>query len=483
MTDVSILETSRRNRRCGLTLLTALVGLVLCACAEAPQGQSTTALVGGYLIDGTGAAPVRNAVVLIQGERIVAAGPAADVDVPPDATVHYLSGHTVLPGLVEGSGHVVFAGQIDHARFFATRHTDYYQIGARNLYVGLLLGITSMRDTHGPVPEMFQLQRDERDGVIPGSRLFTAGAILNYPSLLDIPTERALSGADVAAARGKLDFYFEDAERGKEIIQTFAARGADFVKISLSGNSPGEPRPVALSEELLRELVEEAHLHGLKTTSHTMNVPHLRRAVEAGFDALEHPEFTLEAGLGVPIPDDLIQRIVDDGIYCIPLMIAMEIYIIHLQTPEMLQHPGYLRDLPADLVEEAREWVRTESEIPGALQARIDRYEAVKENLRRLIAAGAKIAMGTDKGTRLNFHQHANHVRELQTYVELGMTPIEAIESATRIGAELLGVETELGTVEAGKLADLLVVSGNPAAYITDIGNVHMVFKGGRRWR
>jgi len=167
------------------------------------------------------------------------------------------------------------------------------------------------------------------------------------------------------------------------------------------------------------------------------------------------------------------------GVYCIPLLVAMEVYNTYAAQPERLDDTTLMKGVRPELVAEARAWARDEHATLGALAALDARYQVGRANQQKLVRAGARIAMGTDKGTRLNCHAHGNHVRELQIYTELGMTPLEAITSATLRGAELLGLGTTLGTLDVGKIADVLVVAGDPSTRIGDLEHVRMVFKGG----
>lgn len=465
-------------RRLAVGLLSPLLLLLQASCT-APAPSDITALVGATVIDGTGAAGIADAVVLIHQDTIVAVGPRTEMTIPADAAIVDLTGRWVVPGMIESNGHVVFDGQIDHAAYFAENHDRYFEIGVANLRTALEQGITAIRDTHGPTEALLQLREAVSTGEVSGSRLFTSGAILNYESLLDIPSERALDSADVAQARQHLDLFVDSEEQGRAIIADLAERGVDFIKISLSGRLPSGPRPHQLSDEVLAALLDEAQAHGLPTTSHTMNANDLGRAVTLGFDATEHPAFTLNLGRAVPIPDTLVDQMASAGVFSIPLLVAMEVYITFLENPGLLDDPAVVEAVPTSLLDDGRRWLENEASNPAILEARRARYAGVRDNLRRLIEAGAPIAMGTDKGTRLNYHEHANHVRELEIYVELGMTPLEAITSATLRGAELLGVADRLGSLEAGKHADLVVLRADPAADVRALGEVSMVFKGG----
>jgi imidazolonepropionase-like amidohydrolase len=452
--------------------------LVLTACAAPPVSGTATALVGGRIIDGRGGPPIEGGVIVLHGDSIVAVGSRERVPVPEGATIIDVTGRSVLPGLIEANGHVTFSGQIDHAAYFAAQVDHYYEIGARHLEIALQQGVTSVRDTHGAVDALFRLKRDVSSGRIAGARLFAAGAILHYESLLDIPTTRSLDTTAVRRARHELDRFVPDAATGVRLVRALHDGGADFIKISLSGSAPGGPAPVALDDSVLAAIVSEAHRLGLRTTAHAMSRETIRRAVALGFDALEHPAFTIEQGRAVELPDALVAEIVRKGVYCVPLLVAMEVYNRYAAQPDQLDDAAAAGIRP-ELLAEARAWAAQEHATPGALAALDTRYQVVRSNQHKLIRAGARIAMGTDKGTRLNYHELANHMRELEIYTELGMTPLEAISTATLRGAELLGQQSRLGTLEVGKRADLLVVDGDPSLHIRDLARVRLVYKDG----
>ncbi len=470
------------------TLLAATTLLLGCMPREA--GENVTVLSGGLLIDGSGAPPVENGVVVMRGERIVAAGAAGTVSVPANADVVDVTGKTIMPGMIEGNSHIIFDGQSNHPAYFAGRYRDYYEIGARNLYASLMQGITTSRDTMDPLEEMIRLREDVENGIIAGSRLFTSGTILNYPGvyrMFDDPADSVFEGIPpegVEYAKAAMVLPVRDGAHGREIVADYAERGADFIKVS-SYSGP-ENIPPELSTEALTEIVDEAHARGLRVTTHTSSIESIVAVLDAGVDAMEHPTLVSEEEVGPQgeFSDELVQRFVDQNVYSVSLMVVREVYVTYFEDPSRLEDPWYIRHAPADMVQEAREWVaRDLAREPEALEEHRAGYELGRLNLAKLIAAGAPIAMGTDKGTRLNFHESGNHVRELEIFTELGMTPMEAIVSATRRGAELLGMEDEFGTIEAGKLADVIVVDGNPLEDIWALREVALVFKEGVRYR
>lgn len=462
----------------------------LLGCAPMDAGGGTTVLTGGLLIDGTGGPPVENAIVVMSNGRIVAAGPASAVAAPASADVVDVTGKTIMPGMIEGNSHIIFDGQSNHPAYFAGRYRDYYEIGARNLNASLMQGITTSRDTMDPLEEMIRLREDVESGLIAGSRLFTSGTILNYPGvyrMFDDPTDSVFEGIPaegVEYAKAAMVLPVSDGPHGREIVADYAERGVDFIKVS--AHSGPENEPPVLSTEALTEIVEEAHARGLRVTTHTSSIESIVAVLDAGVDAMEHPTLVSQEEVGPQseFSDELVQRFVDQNVYSVSLMVVREVYVTYMEDPSRLEDPRYIRHAPADMVQEAREWVaRDLADDPEALEKQRAGYELGRLNLGKLIAAGAPIAMGTDKGTRLNFHESGNHVRELEIFIELGMTPMEAIVSATRRGAELLGLEDEFGTIEAGKLADVIVVDGNPLEDIWALRDVVLVFKEGVRYR
>lgn len=472
-----------------ITVLLTAAPLFL-GCAPLDTGGDATVLTGGLLIDGTGAPPVEDGVVVMRGGRIVGAGAAGTVEVPANATMIDVTGKTVMPGMIEGNSHIIFDGQSNHPAYFAGRYRDYYEIGARNLNASLMQGITTSRDTMDPLEEMIRLREDVESGLIAGSRLFTSGTILNYPGvyqMFDDPTDSVFEGIPpegVAYAKAAMVLPVRDGPHGREIVADYAERGADFIKVS-SYSGP-ENIPPELSTEALTEIVEEAHARGLRVTTHTSSIPSIVAVLDAGVDAMEHPTLVSQEEVGPQgeFPDELVQRFVDQNVYSVSLMVVREVYVTYMEDPSRLEDPWYIRHAPADMVQEAREWVARDLERePDALDNHRAGLALGRENLAKLIAAGAPVAMGTDKGTRLNFHESGNHVRELEIFTELGMTPMDAIVSATRRGAELLGMEDEFGTIEAGKLADVIVVDGNPLEDIWALRDVDLVFKEGVRYR
>lgn len=450
--------------------------------------QQPIALVGGRVIPVDGPV-IERGVLLFQHGVITAVGSEDNVLIPSDAVRINVAGKSVLPGMIESNGHVTFDGQYDHGTYWPLKLDELYQIGERNLIADLQQGITTLRDTFGPVDVMLQLKKSVAQGDVAGSRLFTCGLILNYGSFTELLNSKELLafGIDptlIKRASNALNQPAPNAEEGKKIIRDYAKRGIDFIKIS-AFSAEGEIPPT-MSFSTLKELVGEAHRLGLRTTTHAMSASSVEASIDAGADAIEHPEFIsgTVSGKDTVITPALAQKMAQRNVYAIPLKVAYEVYGKYLSNPERLMTDVNHQHVPKELLDEGKRNIDQALSKNPKLADRFLKHDALfNSNLKNLLDAKVPIAMGTDRGTRLNYHQAANHIRELEIYTALGMSNMEAITSATLRGAALLGMEKKLGSLTKGKLADIIVVEGNPLETITALGSVTMVFKEGKRYR
>lgn len=426
-----------------------LAALALGACAPTEPG-SYLALVGGTIIDGTGAQPHQGWTVLIQDSLIAAVG--AEVEVPRGAEVQDISGHTVLPGLIDMHGHM-----------YALRENQF------TAYPSLYLagGVTTVFSPGDFDPEgMTDLRDRVARGEVVGPRILTAGPYFDtYPSA--VPWIGGVSSLEEARA-------------------LFIAWGdrIDAVKVYSSA-----------TEELIGFLVEEAHAAGLKVTGHLGGPTTTLRAIELGIDGLEHGIFAVaeiadvpqygpvnerycalaEVDLASPTVEALIDAIVEEGVWVTPTIVTLAgIHPDFLPpTPDAMDYlsddfrsrmeamPAYLDDVGADCLDRALE-----------LQLEFVRLVHERDGL---------VVTGTDPVSPLLTPGYALHA-ELAYLVEAGLTPLEAISAATRDGAIALGLLNEIGVIRPGHRADLVIVQGDPSADIAAIGNTVMVFKDGIRF-
>jgi imidazolonepropionase-like amidohydrolase len=442
----------RKRAACSLTLL---VIAMLGATAGAKPG-TRFALVGGMLLDGYGGAPIHHAAILLENNRIVAAGPAAEVRVPPGTTVIDTRGETMMPGMIEAHAHLVIVGDGDYERWFkwlGEHRRDYplervMELSARQL---LSAGITSAIDLGAPLKESVQVRDRIQAGAIPGPRLSVSGPWLIPTAAIFPPMCQVIVNTPAEAARAT-----EDNILG----------GADVIKAQ-----------AGLTLDEYRAIVEVAHRHHVKVHAHVYEEQAARDAFTAGVDVLQH------VGSGMPAYDAaLVKEIAESG-RPVVLTAAHRIWILPAtrEFPERLEDSEIQRGFPQEIWAELQDSFKR-FETLSVFKNR-EREESFGDaSTRQWIRAGAMIGMGTDSGTPLNFHRDALW-REAKALVDEGMPAARVITALTLVNARILGKERDLGTIEPGKLADITVVKGNPLFDIVALANVDVVVKDGVPYR
>lgn len=437
-----------------LTLLWIALALPLAAGAqESRRPDQPVAIVNGMLLDGYEAEPLHRAVVVFDDGRILAAGPADEVDVPTDAVVIDAGGKTVLPGLIDAHVHVDLIGHGDYDRYYrflggTERLEDVMPIAAKQM---LRAGVTSAIDLGTPF-DILALRERIRAGEIPGPRLTVSGPWITRVYLEGLPAEYQLM----------IDHPSQARDRTRELIE----RGADVIKTW-----------VGLTEEDYRAVVREAHAAGRKVHAHVYHPDAITAALNAGVDVLQHAG----SARNPPYDDELVARIAHDSVPVVQTIShRIWVYPATVQFPERLLDPVHRDDMPADIYAEVMDSVRQFHRLSYFHEIGRETRNATIA-ARQFIDAGAYMGVGTDAASPLNFHTEAMAF-EMRALVESGMTPIQVISAATRVNAEILGQADELGTVEPGKFADIIIVDGNPLADIGALGRVDVVVRDGAVW-
>ena len=423
----------------------ASAGLVAGARLPAPQRDQTVLVHAGRLIDGVGDQPLADQGILVQGDRIAFVGPWAEAQRrAAGARVIDLTRATVLPGLIENHTHLLLQGDPTTTSYEdqLLRQSNPYRaiLGARNAHLALLQGFTTLRDleTEGAMYADVDIKRAIDNGEVPGPRLFVATRSFAptgmYPVTtpnweIDLPRGvQVVDGPDEIrrAVREQIRF-------GADVIKFYADRRY-FV------DSAGVLRSwVNFTDEELRAMVDEAHRLGRPVASHAVGRDGLESSLRAGVNTIEH---------GYGITDSIARVMAQRGVYWCPT-IYVNVYVAPARAAEG-------RPIYAQMVETER--------------------RAFASALR----AGVKITFGTDVG---GFPWTEPIAREFSYMVQYGMTPMQAIKSATSVGAELLGQQANLGTVAAGRYADLIAVGGDPLQNISELERVRWVMKGGVVYR
>lgn len=387
-------------------------------------------LKGGRLIDGTGAAPVSGATVVLRGNRIDAVTTGNESDWPADAEIIDVAGMTVLPGLIDCHDHMA-----NHRYDLAHRWRLDEPQSTRHLRTAAVLkqtlaaGYTTIRDAAG-LDAGFK--RAIEEGLIEGPRLVLSLAIISpYGGIGDAVSPSGLPLDDCCCIPGDPllpESVCNSPADVRQVVRKMVRAGADVIKCATTGGAssrPGHgPRDAAFNLDEMQALVDEAHALDRRVMCHALGGRGLDIAIDAGVDSIEHGSYLNED------PRHL-ERMAERGIFFVPTLLVYE----------------YHRKSPQPHVRERAEVLR----------------EHHIESIKRALALGVKVVAGTDAGG----HGHPANAGELECLVKSGMTAMQALQAATGWAAECLGQEEELGTVASGKLADLVVVAGDPLA---DIG-------------
>jgi len=399
------------------------------------QGAAPPLLVlrAARLIDGRGGAPIAPAVVVIRGERIEAAG--RGLAVPAGARVIDLGSATLLPGLIDLHTHLTSTGIHWEDELLKTTPGQAALHGAQNARITLMAGFTTCRDMGPTWPFTdIDLRKAIDEGVVPGPRLLASG---NYVS----PTGGAGDArqfsiyVDVPIVKNLAD----GPDEVRKAVRTNLKQGADFIKILGTGavlSKGAPPGGQQYSEEEMHVAVEEAARWGRHVAAHVHGTDGIKAAIRAGVHTIDH---------GSMMDDEAVQLLRTRHAYFVPTLYTSE---------SISANPS----------------------VPESEKARSRQITEVKDRSFQLVLkAGLPIGFATDAAVV----PHGQNAREFGYRVRLGQSPADAIASATRIAAEIIGWSDRVGTIEPGKFADLIAVAGDPLRDITELERVTWVMKGG----
>ncbi|MGQ0647686.1 MAG: amidohydrolase family protein [Gemmatimonadaceae bacterium] len=403
----------------------ALAGLLLTAGAVAAPAQSAPvrAFTGLTLIDGTDRPPVANATIVVQDGRVVAAGAAAGVRIPPEAQRVALDGKTVIPGLINAHGHV--------------------NDPARDLRIYAAYGVTTVFSLGNDQPPVFAARAEQGTPSLARARVFVSGPVLT-------PTTPDEARAQVVGV---------------------AAQKVDLVKIRVDDNLGTTSK---MSPEIYRTVIDESHRRGLRVAVHVFYLADAKALLSAGADFVAHSVRDLD------VDGSLISAFRSSGVCYSPTLMREVSTFVYESTPEFFADPLFLAHANPEWVATLKEPARQDAmrRSPSA-----QRYKAALEvasrNLKTLSDAGVPIAMGTDTGPTGRFQGYFE-LMELELMVKAGLTPRQALSSATRDAARCMRVEA-LGTLERGKWADFVVLDADPLSNIGNIRRISSVWIAGNR--
>lgn len=435
-------------------------GIAVCL-ALAPLAQAQrVAMVGGTLVDGTLSDPIRDSVILIEGQRIVAVGTVKTLPVPADATVISTEGMTVLPGLWDMHVHLMINGHADYEHWDKTYPAQFRDVimpsSAKQL---LLAGVTGARDLGGPLEDSIAVRDAINTGRIPGPTLFVSGPFIQkkpYPG-----TEQFRWGVDSPAdARAK--------------IKRIAQAGVDVVKlIDQDGMSDAE----------LAAIVDEAHKHGLPVVAHAHRPEEIRRGLKFGVDCFEH------TGLAASpeYPPDVIAAVrertgnmASGPLFWTPTIEGLYNFPYTVKNHEFIDGPDWHVGLTPAIIDDIKQSLEHPERI-SYFQQTPQRWPTLQRKFQQLRESGAMLLIGTDSGIPMKFHSGSTW-NELDVWVnKLGVPAIDAIRAATYWPAVAMKADKDYGTVTEGKYADIIAVKGDVLKQVALLQRVDIVVKHGQR--
>lgn len=406
--------------------------------------MGTIIVRNGTLIDGTGVEPIADGAVVIEDGVITAVGPSASFSVDGNVEEVDARGGYILPGLIDTHVHLMFEAGNPMVALQTPFSFNFYQ-AIPYMQRTLDCGITTVRDAGGTDAGV---KKAVEDGLIAGPRMQISISVLSttgghgdgwHPAGVDVPMMVEYPGNP----NGIADGVEEVRKKVREILRA----GAEVIKVCSTGgvmSATDHPEFTQYSIEELKVMVEEAHFRrGLKVMSHAQGAEGIKNAIRAGIHSIEH---------GMFIDDEVIELMLEHDTFLVPTLVA-----------------------PLGVIEQAE---ATGTMPEYALRKAKETIDVHRESIAKAYRAGVKIAMGTDAGVV----PHGTNLRELGLMADIGMSPMEVLVATTSIAAECLGWQDRVGTLQTGKLGDIVVTSVDPLDRIHDLANVDnitLVIKGG----
>jgi len=409
-------------------------GLAQASQSREDTQSATTVIQAGHLLDIKSGRTIDNATVVIQGDKIVSLGPPQWGNPPANLKTINLREATLLPGLIDAHTHLTFDPVFGYQQLGISIPKEAL-IGAKNARLTLEAGFTTVRNVGAKGYTDIALRDAINEGMLPGPRIIASGPALSITG--GHCDENLLPYEWHARSDGAADGVEGVQHKVREIIKY----GADVIKICATGGvlSKGDdPRASQYTLDEMKAIVADAHRLGRKVAAHAHGAQGIAWAAEAGVDSIEHGSY---------IDDNGIKVMKEHGTYLVPTQ--------------------YLSD-----------WMKANAQkigLPAMYAEKMKTTTAIsRANVKRAMQAGVKIAFGTDAAV----YPHGLNAHEFAVYVEMGMTPMEAIKTATVNAADLLGWK-QIGSIEPGNYADIIAVNGDPTKDVTVLENPVFVMKGG----
>jgi imidazolonepropionase-like amidohydrolase len=424
--------------------LTAALGFL----ARLPaQSGGAKAFIGARVIDGTTAAPIENATIVVRDGRIADIGPATRVTIPSDAIRTSLPGKTVIPGLVNSHGHVGDTVGLAPDRYAAENVM-------RDLRTYASYGVTSVVSLGGDRAPNIAARDSQKSAALDRARLWTAGPVLDSAKVR-IDDKVPASPAEARA-----------------MVADISAMKVDIIKMRVD-DTLGTVKK--MPPEIYRAIIDEAHKRGLRVAVHIFYLADAKAVLEAGADFIAHSVRDAD------VDQEMIAAMKKRGVCLAPTLMREVSTFVYESTPPFFSDPLFLRHADPAAVAALKEPARqAEMRASSAAQRYKAGLEVASRNLKKLSDAGVTIAMGTDTGPPARFQGYFE-LMELEMMVKAGLTPRQALAAATRDAARCMKIDAEVGTLQRGRWADFVALDGDPLTDISNVKKIDSVWIAGNR--
>lgn len=409
-------------------LTLATIAAVLGALSLSAQSPVTTAYTGARLIDGTASAPIDDATLLVRDGRVIAAGPSAGMTIPASVQRVDLTGKTIIPGLINAHGHVGDTDGLTAGKYSAANVT-------RDLKLYAAYGITTVFSLGGDQPPAFSARDSQYKASLDRARIYVAGPVLAPKT----------------------------AEEARTQVDQVAQSKADIIKIRVDDNLGSGTK---MAPDVYRAVIEQAHKDGVRAAVHLYYLSDAKAVLDIGADIIAHSVRDTD------VDDQVIAALKQRDVCYIPTLMREVSTYVYESTPAFFSDPFFLKHADPQVLETLKTPARQDAMAKSATAQKYKAQLAVaSRNLKKLSDAGVLIAMGTDTGPPARFQGYFEQV-ELEMMVKAGMTPRQVLTAATRDAARCMKIDGDVGTLQAGKWADFVVLDADP---LVDIKNTRAI--------
>ncbi|MDA0205167.1 MAG: amidohydrolase family protein [Acidobacteria bacterium] len=410
------------------------------------------------LIDGNGGAAVEDSALVVQDGRITYAGPFADASIPEGAQRMNMRGKTIVPGIINGHGHVGLTKDLKQDQAYYTRANVI-----KNLQIYASYGVTTTTDMGTALDSIFEYREQRNKGEFDGARVLTAvhgfTAIDGYPTR--VPGVKGVAN-EVATA-----------DQARKLVDKLADDGADLIKMWVDTHHGAYPK---IAPEIRTAIIQEAARRGVVSFAHVYELADAKQLAAAGVRVLGHSVRDAEAD------DELISLLLKGDVTYIPTVMREAAMYMYGSRAPWVNDPYFTRSLTATEIQALRTSFKAAQADPELQREGASDLAMAMKNVKILHDAGVNIGFGPDTGPPGRFAGSFEHL-EAEKLVEAGLTPMEVIVAWSKTNSRALGIDEDFGTLEAGKVADFLILNANPLDNMRNARAIHRVYMGGKRFR